>query len=372
MRTTIAVLSASLVMASCGDNQHTEQPPQAVQAQRIEGIPGASESGLRFSAIVMPDSQVLLAFRIPGYVVSLKQKRGQDGRMRDIAEGDRVDRGELLVRIRTAEYQDKVQQASSHADAVEAVAQKAQLDYGRASHLYASQSITKPEFDAARAQYDATHAQLRAAQAQTSEAKIALRDTSLIAPFSGEIVKKAVELGSFVGPGVPTLAVADTDTVKIFVGVPDTAVRSLKVGQLVNVSVDAFPTRTFCARISRMASAADPKTRHFDVEVAIPNRDHFLKVGMIGSLQLVGGRNERQQLTLLVPLSAIVQPANGKYGVFLVSKSNAGDIVRLRTVEVGAVEGSEIRVISGLASGETVVTTGAALLKDGQRVEVLK
>jgi hypothetical protein len=81
MRTTFAVLSAALVMAGCSSNKPVEQPPQGVQAQRIEAIPSVNEGGLRFSALVMPDSQVPLAFRIPGYVVSLKQVRGQDGRM---------------------------------------------------------------------------------------------------------------------------------------------------------------------------------------------------------------------------------------------------------------------------------------------------
>ena len=81
--------------------------------------------------------------------------------MRDVAEGDRVSRGAVLVRIRSAEYQDKVRQASSQAAAAEAVAQKAKLDFDRATRLYDSQSITKPDFDAARAQYDATQAELK-------------------------------------------------------------------------------------------------------------------------------------------------------------------------------------------------------------------
>ena len=176
-------------------------------------------------------------------------------------------------------------QASSQAAAAEAVAQKAKLDFDRATHLYDTQSLTKPDFDSARAQYDASEEQLKSARALTSEAEIALRDTSLIAPFDGDIVKKAVELGAFVGPGVPAFALAKTDTVKIVVGVPDTVVRSVKVGQPVDVAIDAFPTRTFHARISRMSSAADAVTRNFEVEVAIPNHDHLLKVGMIGSLQ---------------------------------------------------------------------------------------
>jgi multidrug efflux system membrane fusion protein len=372
VRTTITILLLSLMMAGCSANQPLPQAPQAVQARRIESQPSLRAGGLHFSAVVMPDSQAALSYRIPGYVVSLKQVRGQDGRMRDLAEGDRVGQGTVLARIRGAEYQDKVHQASSQADAAEAAAQKAKLDFDRATRLYDSQSITKPEFDAARAQYDATQAQLRAAQAQTAEAQVALSDTSLAAPFSGDIVKKAVELGSYVGPGVPAFAIANTDTVKIVVGVPDTVVQSIKTGQPVEVAIDAFPTRTFHARISRMSSAADATTRNFDVEVAIPNRDHMLKVGMIGSLQLAGDVSDKQAPSLLVPLSAIVQAADGRYGVFVVLPSGTGDVARLHSVEIGSVNGTDITVVSGLATGDRIITTGANLLKDGQWVEVVQ
>jgi RND family efflux transporter MFP subunit len=373
VRTTITILLLSLIMmVGCHSNKPLQQAPQAVEARRIESQPSTSTGGLRFSAVVMPDSQAPLAFRIPGYVVSLKQVRGQDGRMRDIAEGDRVGKGTVLARIRGTEYQDKVRQASSQADAAEAAAQKAKLDFDRATRLYESQSITKPEFDAARAQHDATQAQLRAAQAQTAEAQVSLSDTTLVAPFSGDVVKKAVELGSYVGPGVPTFAIANTDTVKIVVGVPDIVVRSIKVGQPVDVAIDAFPTRTFHAQISRMASAADATTRNFDVEVAIPNRDDLLKVGMIGSLQLTSDASEKQAPSLLVPLSAIVQATGGGYGVFVVSQSGAGDVARLHSVEIGAVNGTDVTVVSGLSAGERIITTGANLLKDGQRVEVVQ
>ncbi len=372
MRKIIAVFSVMLFMAGCASHKPLSQPPQGVQAQAIEKQAGSNADGLRFSAVVMPDSEVPLAFRIPGYVISLKQVRGQDGRMRDVAEGDRVSRGAMLVRIRSSEYQDKVRQASSQAAAAEAVATKAKLDFDRATHLYDSQSLTKPDFDAARAQYDASQEQLKSARALTSEAEIALRDTSLIAPFDGDIVKKAVELGGFVGPGVPTLALAKTDTVKIVVGVPDTVVRSVKLGQAVEVSIDAFPTRSFHARVSRMSSAADPITRNFDVEVAIPNRDHLLRVGMIGSLQFADADGGSQTSVLLVPLSAIVEAKDGKYGVFTVSDANGAEVARLHTVEIGAVTGTQISVLNGLEAGDRIITTGANLLKDGQRVEVLQ
>ena len=213
---------------------------------------------------------------------------------------------------------------------------------------------------------------MRAAQAQASEAQIALRDTSVVAPFEGDIVKKSVELGAFVGPGVPAFVLAKADTVKIVVGVPDTVVRSIKLGQPVEVAIDAFPTRTFHARISRMSSAADAITRNFDVEVAIPNHDHLLKVGMIGSLQLTSSESENRASSLLVPLSAIVQAKDGRYGVFVISSSGAGKVASLCSVEIGAVNGTDIAVTRGLVEGDQIITTGANLLKDGQRVEVVQ
>jgi RND family efflux transporter MFP subunit len=372
VRTTLAVLASILVTAGCASNKPIQQPPQGVHAEAIQTQNGVSADGLRFSAVVAPDSEVPLSFRIPGYVIALKQVRGQGGTMRAIDEGDRVSRGTVLVKIRSSEYEDKVRQASSQAAATEAVFQKAKLDFDRATHLYDTQSLTKPEFDSARAQYDASQEQLKSARALTSEAEIALRDTSLVAPFDGDIVKKAVEMGAFVGPGVPAFAIAKTDTVKIIVGVPDTVVRSVRLGQPVEVGIDAFPTRTFHARISRVSSAADTVTRNFDVEIAIPNHDHLLKVGMIGSLQLANADSANKTSAVLVPLSSVVQANDGKYGVFLVSDSSAGEIARLHGVEIGAVSGTEIRVLNGLKAGDRIITTGANLLKDGQRVEVLQ
>jgi multidrug efflux pump subunit AcrA (membrane-fusion protein) len=121
-----------------------------------------------------------------------------------------------------------------------------------------------------------------------------------------------------------------------------------------------------------MSSAADAITRNFDIEVAIPNPERLLKVGMIGSLQFAGNNRGTQPSSLMAPLSAIVRAGDGKYGVFVVANSSAGSVARLRSVETGKVNGTEIAVVNGLATGDRIVTTGANLLKDGQRVEVLQ
>lgn len=372
VKNTLAILLLCMTFAGCNRTKPLPQAPQAVQVTRVDSRPSDGSGALRFSAVVTPDSQVQLSFRISGYIVSLMQVRGENGRMRDIDEGDHFGKGAVLARMRSTEYQEKVHQASSQAEAADAAFQKAKLDWDRATHLYEAASLTKSDYDAARAQYDSTQSQLRSAQAQTAEAQVALNDTTLVAPFSGDVVKKTVDIGAFMGPGVPTFVVANTDTVKIVVGVPDLVVRSLRLGQPVEVGIDAFPTKTFHARISRISSAADSATRNFDVEVAIPNSDHKLKVGMIGSLQLGNGAPVDGKASLRVPLSAIVQAKDGRYGVFVVSNSSTGAIARLQSVEIGTVNGTDITITNGLAGGERVITSGSNLLKDGQRVEVIE
>jgi len=67
-----------------------------------------------------------------------------------------------------------------------------------------------------------------------------------------------------------------------------------------------------------------------------------------------------------------VQAKDGKYGVFVISNSRAGEVASLRSVEIGAVTGTDIAVVNGLSAGDQIITTGANLLKDGQRVEVVQ
>jgi len=121
---THTVLLLALAVVGCSSQKPIQQAPQAVQAQQVQPESTTKGGEMRFSAVVTPDAQVPLSFRIPGYVVSLKQVRGEDGRMRDLAEGDRVSKGAVLIQIRSSEYQDKVHQASSQAAAAEAVAQR--------------------------------------------------------------------------------------------------------------------------------------------------------------------------------------------------------------------------------------------------------
>jgi len=89
-------------------------------------------------------------------------------------------------------------------------------------------------------------------------------------------------------------------------------------------------------------------------------------------LQFANADGGSRASELVVPLSAVVQAKDGKYGVFVVSSSSSGDVARLHSVEIGSVTGTDITVLNGLTRGDRIITTGANLLKEGQPVEVLQ
>ncbi len=369
MRTSHLLLASACILAGCSH----PTPPKPIPAVRVEAVaagPGASGSAV-YSAVAQPETTVPLAFRVPGYVTQLMTVHASNGQPRALGEGDRVRRGDVLARIRDSEYHDKVEQAAGEVAAARAAAEKARLDFERSNRLFATKSITKPEMESATAQRDATRARLAAAEAALQEARVALRDTALVAPMDADVLKKHADPGAFMSPGSPAFVIGDVSRVKVVVGLPDVALRAVKLGQPVSVTTDALPGRTFTAHVSRIAAVADPSTRNFDVEVEIPNADRLWKPGMIASVELRGD-GDRSPAPLL-PLTAFVQAPGGKdaFGVLVVEGDGANARVKLRPVQLGDVVGDRVAVTRGVAAGERVVTVGASMVVDGERVEVL-
>ena len=195
--------------------------------------------------------------------------------MRDVGEGDRVRKGEVLARLRDAEYQDKVRQATWQAAAAEAAAEKARLDFERAPRLFATQSITRPSWRPPRPARRHPGAAAAAQALSRARREVGLRDTLLTAPVDGDVMKKSVEPGAFAGPGLPAFVVGETAASRSCSACP--------IPPFTGSSWDSVTWRQhvrptgqdFEAKISRIARHADSVTRNFDVEVAIPNPDHF-------------------------------------------------------------------------------------------------
>lgn len=417
------VLPLALAAACARETPPPEKPPRPVQVAMVQRARAVQAA--RYSATIIPASQVPVAFKASGYVDTLLQVRGADRRGRDLQQGDIVRRGDRLARVQQTDYRARVQQADARVAQATAAATKAKQDLDRAEQLFAVRSLTQPDLDAARAQHDAARAQVAAARADVDLAHSALRDTDLTAPLAGVILEKRIERGTLAGPGSVAFVLGDVRSVKALFGVPDTIVRTLMPGAPLSLVSDALPGRQFTGRITTISPAADTQSRVFGVEVTIPNADGALKPGMIATVQLdeaVKGASSSREAVMTVPLTAIVKspagpgglggsgsaastsaeasmqapstraPSGGApsgaaasgsgasagaadtlsgYAVFVVQQSGDKEIARARVVTVGDVVGNEIEVAGGLREGDRVITTGATLMKDGDIVRVI-
>jgi len=369
MKTSCCVSLFVCVLAGCS---HKAALPPVPPAVRVEVVADASAAGgsAVYSAVAQPTSTVPLAFRGPGYVADVMNVRATDGRVRSLGQGDRVRRGDVLAHMRNTEYRDKLNQATGQVAAARAAAEKARLDFERAKRLWATQSVTKADMESATAQRDATAAQASAAEALLAEARIGLSDTALVAPIDGDVLKKNVEPGSYAGPGMPAFVLADVSRIKVVLGLPDVALGGIELGQEVAVTTDALPGQRFAAHISRIASAADPSTRNFDVEVEFANPKRLWRPGMIASVALASA--DRRAPMPRLPLTAFVD-VPGKsdaFGVMVVEGTEAFGKAHLRPVELSDVAGNRVAVVRGLTAGDRVIVTGASIVAEGERVEI--
>jgi RND family efflux transporter MFP subunit len=351
--TAAAVLGA---LAACGKDPLPPAPPLPVTVAAVGTGTGPDET--RYGGAIAADASVDVAFRVSGVVDAVTQVHGADGRMRNLQDGDPVRRGQVLARLRQIEYRDQV------ADA-EASFRQAQADFERAAQLYENRSGSKADYDAAYARYTAS-------KARQSQAQISLGDATLRSPIDGVILKRTVEVGSLAGPSAPAFVVADTRIVKVVFGVPDVIVSGLKLGGRLTMHAEAMPGRALEGRITRISPSADPNSRVFEVEAALPNPEGRLKVGMLATLRL---GEDAPSAELFVPLASVIRPAGDSsgYAVYVVRDSTGVEAAAaLRRVTLGPVSGNLIAVRRGLASGERVIVRGATIVADGQTIRVTR
>jgi len=357
-----------IMQTACGRAASETKPLVPVRTSQVQTLTTGTET--RYSANIVPNAQVDLAFKSGGYVESIRQVRGADGRVRNVDIGDWVTRGTVLAVVRQKDYNDSREQARAQLARAQADLEHANLNFGRTSNLYSTQSATKPEYDSAKAQKDGAIAALDSANATLAQAQTALEDSSLRAPFDGWIIKRSVDIGALAGPSSPAFTIADTRSVRAVFGVPDNAIARIKLGQTQRITTDIFP-EAFAGRITAVSPAADPKSRVYSVEVTIPNPKNQLKSGMIASLAL--GEEVLPKTVLAVPLSAVIRdPQNPEAFAVLVAEGGDPATARARTVELGDAYGNMVEVLGGVQAKERVITAGATLVKSGEQVRVMQ
>lgn len=363
---------ALALLAVSGCTGGAEPPPPPVLPVTIHVVTASAPgSAITYSADIKPYTQVDVAFKVSGYVQALLKAPGVDGRPRDVQSGDRVTTNEVLATVREDTYRQKADEARSRLAVAQASLRDAESNLNRGIKLRGNGIIAESDFDGLRRRYDTSKAEVDGAEAALREADMNLAYCQLRSPIDGIVLARSVEVGTLVAPNTIGFQIADATSMKAVVGVPEQIVGSLVLGEGIAVTASGAPHAEFGGRITRIGSAADPKTRVFDVEVTIPNPDNRLRVGMIAALDLQRGAPAVARL--LVPLNAVVRPPGETtgYAVYVVEDQATTSIARLRRVDVNDMVGNAVAISQGLAVGDRVVVRGANVVNDGEAVRVI-
>ena len=384
MRTRWLIVAATLAVgSSCSEKKPADAGVQTVQAGVVQEIQPTEPE--RYSAVVLPNLQVDLAFKSAGLIAQVHQVKSADGRWRDVEPGEKVMAGTVLATVRSVDYDQRIElglagvkQAQAQLDQAKIALVNAGLDYARAQSLYQSASLTKPNFDNAQAHYDSSKAQVDAAQSsvesartQLNQAKTALADTVLRAPFAGYVIARNISKGSLVGNSTVGFSLIDTHVVKVDFAVPDTTLGGVHLGQKLAVTLDALQNPA-PGIVTAIGAQADPKSRVFSVEVSIANENDVIRPGMIGSLSLTGSAHRSSRL--VIPLSAVIRAPGSPqgFGVFRIAERDGRNYAMAQPVQIGDTFGNAIEVTSGVSKGERIVALGGELLQNEQEIRVLQ
>jgi membrane fusion protein, multidrug efflux system len=299
---------------------------------------GPMEAVLRFSTNLEAESSVAVLSQATRRVEQLQ-----------VEEGDRVRKGQLLLRLQDDEQRTSLAKVQSQLD-------KTRREYERQKRMHAAELISE------QAMNDATY-EIEQLELALDEARRQLSYTEVLAPISGTVTRRLVSLGDHVTPNQHLFDLVDFDSIVALVHVPEKELPRLKVGQPARISAPALGGR-IDARIERLSPVVDPRSGTVKVTVDVPHRPG-LRPGMYVDVELVV---DRQPDSLLVPKRALVYDTDQVY----VFRLKGGTVERLlvRPALEDAANVQPTPSEGGLAEGDRVVVAGQAGLKDGDRVRL--
>jgi multidrug efflux system membrane fusion protein len=332
-----AALAAALVAAGCSKPETPAQPLRTVRVMKIDGA--AVSGGLTFPGEVRARYESRLGFRLGGKLVE-----------RRVDVGTVVKRGQVLARL-------DAQDASLNAAQAEAGRALAEAEAKRYRELREKNFVSQ-------AVLDAKETALKTAAAQAGVARNQAGYTTLVADRDGVVTAVEAEAGQVVAAGQTVLRVAEGNEKEIVIAVPEGDVEKVRGAEGFAVSLNSLPGRSWTGRLRELSPSADAATRTFTARIGVAQADEAVRLGMSARVEAKVGLRDT---ALRLPLSAFFT-RNDQANVWVVDP--ATQTVKLTRVETDGVSGNEMRVKAGLQSGQLVVTAGANLLEDGQKVRL--
>lgn len=283
------------------------------------------------------DESIIIASEIAGRVVAL-----------GFREGERVSKDQDLVKLDTAILDAELKQAQADLSL-------ARDTYDRNRSLVQRGAGTQVALEQATAQLASQEARVQLVQSKLAQATIK-------APFTGVVGLRSVGVGDYISVGKPLVALTNIDPIKVDFRVPEIFLTRLKVGQPVQLKVDAVPDRPFTGQIFAIDPVVDVNGRAVKLRAKVPNADLVLKPGLFARITIVVDKRDD---ALLVPETAVVPDGLGKT-VFIIENGKAKRV----PVELGKRLTGKVEVVKGLKPGMQIVTAGQMRLREGATVAI--
>ena len=267
----------------------------------------------------------------------------------NFSSGQYVEKGQVLILLNNT--QQSADMSSTLADYTQAKAQ-----YERTSTLFTdNQAVSQSVLDNAKADYIKTKAEYDASLYQLSNTKIT-------APFSGFLTVTEFATGSYVSLGDSLVGLVDKENLELQYALAESYAKSMAVGQVVNFTSDAFPTRTFHAKVSYISPNVSQDNLTFTIRAKFDNKNNILSPGMsVYVSQILKDNN----MVLAVPESAL-RAKSGGFIVYTIDQNKAKAV----TIKIGQINRGYVTVLSGLTKQDKVITAAQNTLSDGLSVKV--
>jgi len=328
----------------------TEAPPPPVHAITIEAEAVTPRSTATAEILAKRESQ--MRSETAGRVVEVR-----------VEAGDRVDEGEILLRLDVGRPASAAQAANAAVAQADARLDQAERELARTRKLVKTGGLAEQKLDDAEDAVRLASASKDAARAEASLARRGLTDAVVRAPFGGTIVERSVELGEYLAPGSPLLTLADTSLLKARVLLDPREAIDVALGSPAEVSVYARPGEAFKGKVVRVGDVIDPRTRRLPVEIEIDDERGRLRPGLVAKFEVVTGP---AKMEIRVPLDGVFERFGSQH-VYVIEDG----IAKRRVVELGSVRAGYAEIIDGVTEGETVVVKGVTRVVDGSKVQVV-
>ena len=314
-------------------------PPEAVTSTKVEAVRWQASRGAVGTLVAV--RAVTVASELPGLVREL----GFDS-------GAAVRRGDVLVKLDSSV--EEAQLAAAEADAT-----LAKTSVRRARLLREGNSNTPAELEAAEAR--ASQSAANAAVLRATIAKKIIR-----APFDGRVAIRQIELGQVVAAGTPIASLQSVSPIHAEFYLPQQALADLHTAMKARLHTDVYPQQSWDGLVTTVNPEVDVSTRNVRIRATFPNADGKLRPGMFANVEVL---SPDDRAALIVPATAIIYAPYGD-SVYAIEEKDKALIARQKFVRLGERRGDLVAVVSGLAAGETIVSSGAFKLHNGSTVVV--